>query len=77
MYDAVVHQIAHRVVLHDTSVQVHYADVSGQSGTDAWMALSTNYAPNVGLDERGTSFTSIADGDVRKGKMGREAKSQK
>ena len=32
MYDAVAHQIAHRVVRQDISAHVHHADVRGQSG---------------------------------------------
>ena len=41
MYDAVVQHIAHRVVRQDISAQVHYSDVSGQSGYNARTAHVT------------------------------------
>ena len=63
MYDVVVQQIEHRVVRQDISAQVHHADVSGQSGCNARIARSTCYEPNVGLDESGNVFMSMADGD--------------
>ena len=63
MYDAFVQQNTHLGVRPDTSAHVHSSDVSGQSGYNAGIARSTGYEPNVGLDESGTHFTSIADGD--------------
>ena len=42
---------------------VHHSDVSGQSGYNARIARSTGYEPNVGLDESGHLFMSMADGD--------------
>ena len=35
MYDAVVQQIAHRVVPQDLSAHMHHSDVHGESGDDA------------------------------------------
>ena len=40
MYDAVVQQVAHRVVRHDMSAGVHHSDGSGQSGFNARIARS-------------------------------------
>ena len=37
--------------------------LSGQSGYNARIARSTCYEPNVGLDESGHLFMSMADGD--------------
>ena len=57
--------IAHRVVRQDISSQVHHWNVSGQSGFHARIARSTGYEPNVGLDESGPNFMSIAESDVK------------
>ena len=59
MYDVVVPQIEHRVVHQDISAHMHHSDVCGQSGYNARIALSTGYEPNIGQDERGTSFLCL------------------
>ena len=55
MYDAVVQQLAHRVVRQHlyTFAHVHHSDVGGQSGYDTRIACSTDYEPNDCLDESG------------------------
>ena len=53
----------HSVLCVKTHLHVHRSDVSGQSGYNVRTARSTGYEPNVALDESGTTFRSIADGD--------------
>ena len=53
----------HSVLCVKTHLHVHSSDVSGQSGYNVRTARSTSYEPNVALDENGTTFRSIADGD--------------
>ena len=43
--------------------KVHHSDLSDQSDCNARIARSTCYEPNVGLDESGHLFMSMADGD--------------
>ena len=47
MYDAVVQQIAHRVVRQALSAHMHHSDVHGQSGYDARIARPAGDEPNV------------------------------
>ena len=63
MYDAVVQQIAHRVVRQNRSAHAHHSDVSGQSGYCARIAPSAGHEPNVGPDGSGTNAMSVANGD--------------
>ena len=47
MFNSVVQQIAHHVERQDSNGQVRHSDVSGQSGSVARAARSTEYEPNL------------------------------